>query len=417
MIAYPCKTCGTEINWPTTDSSCSNLLKHAAACIKRHSEGGGSHSLASLGITGTGEIDSREVTQMCAIWCAESARPFSVFEDPSLKTLLHPTVLKNLPNRQLLSKAIHQLYTAVQENLRSEMKSRTGALYLGVDAWQSPNGYDILGVVIYRLRIWDGGNHNFEALPLDFVKLSHSHTGEYLAETLQLIVEKFEIQNKINGIVLDNASNNMVMIKELKKLKWPNFKGEAHWIRCFAHVLNLIVKAILRQFGPKKRKSHGTGELDDQREDVSDVSDNDLDETEEDSDKQIQLYPRGQDLSDSGGEEGSPEDEHRFVEKAADQVDLDLNDIDDLSEEDEDDQYTSKICQQTLSKFRMIARKLNKSPNSKALFVELCEENSCGKPHNIEQDVSTRWNSTLLQLNGIFRCHSAISEWQPDKKY
>ncbi|OAV86301.1 hypothetical protein PTTG_01706 [Puccinia triticina 1-1 BBBD Race 1] len=192
MIAYPCKMCGTKINRPTTNSSCSNLLKHAAVCLKQQSQADGSRSLASFGITGTGNIDPREVTQMCVIWCAESARPFSVFEDPSLKSLLHPTVVKNLPHRQLLSKSIHQLYTAVQENFH------TGAMYLGVDAWQSPNGFDILGVLIYRLRDGDDSKPHFEAMPLDFVKLSQSHTGEYLAEAVQLIVEKFEIENKVS---------------------------------------------------------------------------------------------------------------------------------------------------------------------------------------------------------------------------
>jgi hypothetical protein len=42
------------------------------------------------------------------------------------------------------------------------------------------------------------------------------------------------------------------MVKELKKLKWPRFKGEPQWVRCFAQILNLIVQAILRPFGTPK---------------------------------------------------------------------------------------------------------------------------------------------------------------------
>jgi hypothetical protein len=49
--------------------------------------------------------------------------------------------------------------------------------------------------------------------------------------------------------VSDNSSNNAAMVDEVKKLKWPRFKGEPHWDCCFAHVLNLIVKAILKPFG------------------------------------------------------------------------------------------------------------------------------------------------------------------------
>ncbi|KNF04356.1 hypothetical protein PSTG_02271 [Puccinia striiformis f. sp. tritici PST-78] len=54
-------------------------------------------------------------------------------------------------------------------------------------------------------------------MPLDFICLAQSHTGEYLAETVCLVVEKFGIQHKaadpgpssqICGIVSDNARNN-----------------------------------------------------------------------------------------------------------------------------------------------------------------------------------------------------------------
>jgi hypothetical protein len=65
-----------------------------------------------------------QVTQKYAIWCAEAARPFSALEDNSLKTLLHPTVLKHLPNRRMVSKANHVLYTAVQEAFKLELKVR-----------------------------------------------------------------------------------------------------------------------------------------------------------------------------------------------------------------------------------------------------------------------------------------------------
>ncbi|KAH9462716.1 hypothetical protein Pst134EB_006593 [Puccinia striiformis f. sp. tritici] len=85
---------------------------------------------------------------------------------------------------------------------------------------------------------------------LDFVRLAKSHTGEYLADTICVVVEKFQIQNKICGIVTDNASNNPVMVSELKK-----FKGDQHWIQCYAHILNLIAQSILRPFGKVKKSS------------------------------------------------------------------------------------------------------------------------------------------------------------------
>jgi hypothetical protein len=60
-------------------------------------------------------------------------------------------------------------------------QKHVGAMYLGADAWQSPNGHDILGIVIYCLVEKEGGKFEAEAMPLDFFWLARSHTGEYLA--------------------------------------------------------------------------------------------------------------------------------------------------------------------------------------------------------------------------------------------
>jgi hypothetical protein len=60
----------------------------------------------------------------------------------------------------------------------------------------------------------------------------------------------------------------------------------AQWIRCFAHVLNLITKAILRPFGPEKIKKVGTNKPDDE---FDNISDNKTDDGDEDAGKQILL--------------------------------------------------------------------------------------------------------------------------------
>jgi hypothetical protein len=45
------------------------------------------------------------------------------------------------------------------------------------------------------------------------------------------------------------------MISGLERLDWKRFKGEGQWIRCFAHIVNLIVKAILRPFACKNSEA------------------------------------------------------------------------------------------------------------------------------------------------------------------
>jgi hypothetical protein len=67
------------------------------------------------------------------------------------------------------------------------------------------------------------------------------------------------------SITCDNASNNDTMVMELANLI-EDFPGPANQTRCFAHVLNLVVKSIMRQFDLPKSKSDeilndGTKEL------------------------------------------------------------------------------------------------------------------------------------------------------------
>jgi hypothetical protein len=57
------------------------------------------------------------------------------------------------------------------------------------------------------------------------------------------------------GVTADNASNNDKMIEHLAVLL-ETFPGAPNQTRCFAHILNLVAKTVLRQFeAPKKGKA------------------------------------------------------------------------------------------------------------------------------------------------------------------
>lgn len=108
-------------------------------------------------------------------------------------------------------------------------------------------------------------------LPLDIVEVAHSHSGIHLAEAFADILKSFDISDKVCphisvhevglriawrrclrglqvlGVTCDNASNNDAMIKHLTELL-PDFDGAPNRVRCFAHVLNLVAKSLIRQF-------------------------------------------------------------------------------------------------------------------------------------------------------------------------
>ncbi|KAJ7135162.1 hypothetical protein C8R46DRAFT_888404, partial [Mycena filopes] len=66
---------------------------------------------------------------------------------------------------------------------------------------------------------------------------------------------------RITGITCDNASNNDVMARVLETLI-PPFDAEKDRTRCFAHVINLVAKSMLRMFDPPK-DTDKEGERDD----------------------------------------------------------------------------------------------------------------------------------------------------------
>ncbi|KNF01301.1 hypothetical protein PSTG_05399 [Puccinia striiformis f. sp. tritici PST-78] len=79
----------------------------------------------------------------------ESPNTKDALEQVSHQKLLHPTIIKNLPTQKMVLRAIQMMYILIQEAFCQELKMHQGATYLGVDAWQAPNGFDIIGAVIY----------------------------------------------------------------------------------------------------------------------------------------------------------------------------------------------------------------------------------------------------------------------------
>jgi hypothetical protein len=60
------------------------------------------------------------------------------------------------------------------------------------------------------------------------------------------VLRDFRITHKILSVTCDNASNNNKMVTEMEKLLTA-FSSMNH-TQCFAHIINLIAKSLLKQF-------------------------------------------------------------------------------------------------------------------------------------------------------------------------
>ena len=80
--------------------------------------------------------------------------------------------------------------------------------------------------------------------------------GEHMADVLYNVLELFNITKRLLCITTDNAGNNGIMWKELEELLNNldinnDWSSESTKIPCLAHVIQLVIKAILGAFDIK----------------------------------------------------------------------------------------------------------------------------------------------------------------------
>jgi hAT family C-terminal dimerisation region len=84
---------------------------------------------------------------------------------------------------------------------------------------------------------------------LEFVEFESPHTGDNMAQLVMQTLEFYGLVQKLFCITTDNATNNDTMVEELSEALWQK---EIHWdpatnhIRCLAHIINLVVQALLK---------------------------------------------------------------------------------------------------------------------------------------------------------------------------
>ena len=83
------------------------------------------------------------------------------------------------------------------------------------------------------------------------ITIDQSHSGLNLALAFVDILKEFKIKHKILSVTCNNASNNDTMVSEMEKLLTEFL--EVKRTHCFAHILNLIAKSLLKQFDMKQK--------------------------------------------------------------------------------------------------------------------------------------------------------------------
>ena len=88
-------------------------------------------------------------------------------------------------------------------------------------------------------------NWRYREVLLGFEHLEGNHTGQSLVQTLDSILAKHNISDRVLAITTDNARNNATLTRELQQaLDSANFCAKQGHIPCLAHVIQLSLKEL-----------------------------------------------------------------------------------------------------------------------------------------------------------------------------
>lgn len=79
----------------------------------------------------------------------------------------------------------------------------------------------------------------------DFIPSHGKQTGRDISFIFHKCLVEFNLENKVQGITVDNASANTKFMTELEKLLL-DFDAENQHFQCMAHILNLGVQDLMK---------------------------------------------------------------------------------------------------------------------------------------------------------------------------
>ena len=160
-------------------------------------------------------------------------RRISDYLNPSVAAtnahISHNTVRKRIVDLHLQHKRV------IIEHLRSVL----GQIHVAFDGWRSRNRHALYGIVCFY--VGHGGVPCILVLGLPELKIAHS--GDNIAAQILEILDSYEIKDKVGYITLDNAANMDTAAEGIAFAL--GFDPKQRRVRCFGHVINLVVRALL----------------------------------------------------------------------------------------------------------------------------------------------------------------------------
>ncbi|OAQ57863.1 restless-like transposase [Pochonia chlamydosporia 170] len=193
-------------------------------------------------------FDKSHFQRLLLEWVVDANISFRQPEHSRLRRIfeyLNPSVAATNAHisHDTVRRRIVDLHLQQKSRIVDHLKSFPGQIHIAFDGWRSRNRHALYGIVCFYVD----KNGAPSKLVLGLPELKVSHSGENIAAQILEILESYEILDRVGYITLDNAGNMDTATEQIAEALGIDPKKRR--VRCFGHVLNLVVKALL--FGHK----------------------------------------------------------------------------------------------------------------------------------------------------------------------
>ena len=118
---------------------------------------------------------------------------------------------------------------------------------ISLDEWISSNNISVLGIVAH----WSDEEYNLRSALICLKEVQFNHVESHLAKIVIIMLERYDNLDKISYFMFDNAPNMTTTIEEISRqlfvLNNTILTPEERQLRCYKHIINLVVNVILRK--------------------------------------------------------------------------------------------------------------------------------------------------------------------------
>jgi hypothetical protein len=194
-------------------------------------------------------------------WIVADDMAFSSIESSFFQQMINniPGISMPFTSRNTLTSRIAAQFELDRQQLAKELATSCQTIAVSLDGWTSNNDVSILGVIGH----WLTEDFEYKEALLEYAEIEGPKSGENMGAIVLQLLDELDLERKLLSITADNASNNETLMDEVetglleKFIESSNtlrFRGQDSYICCLAHVLNLIVKEILKTLKSGDRK-------------------------------------------------------------------------------------------------------------------------------------------------------------------